>query len=95
MIKTFKNAASRKLYEGRKVGGFGGLDRSRAQERFDVLDAATRLEDIPPLKSIHLHPLKGGRKGQWAITVNGPWRICFEWKEGNAYDVEVIDYHEG
>jgi proteic killer suppression protein len=95
MIKTFKNKASKKIYEGHKVGGFRGLDRSMALERLDILDAATKLADIPPLRSIHLHPLKGDRKGQWAISVNGPWRICFEYRDGDAYDVEITDYHEG
>jgi len=51
------------------------------------------LSDISPLKSVGLHPLKGKRQGQWAITVNGPWRICFRFKDGHAYDVEIIDYH--
>lgn len=95
MIKAFKNKASKKIYEGHKVRGFRGLDRSMAVERLDILDAATKLADIPPLRSIHLHPLKGGRKGQWAISVNGPWRICFEYRDGDAYDVEITDYHEG
>lgn len=95
MIKTFKNKASKKIYEGHKVSGFRGLDRSMALERLDILEAATRLADIPPLRSIHLHPLKGNRKGQWAISVNGPWRICFEYRDGDANDVEITDYHEG
>ncbi len=60
-----------------------------------MLDAATGLSDISPLKSVGLHPLKGDRKGQWAISVNGPWRICFRFKDGDAYEVEIIDYHKG
>jgi proteic killer suppression protein len=47
------------------------------------------------LKSVGLHKLSGDRAGQWAMTVNGPWRICFRFKNGNAYDVEITDYHKG
>jgi len=95
MIKSFKNAATAKLYREGKAAGFRGVDVEQALERLDVLDAATRLADIPPLRSIHLHRLKGDRKGQWAISINGPWRICFEWRDGNAYNVEITDYHRG
>ena len=58
-----------------------------------VLDAATSLQDISPLKSIGLHKLKGDRKGQWAVTVNGPWRICFRFADGDAWQVQIVDYH--
>lgn len=58
-----------------------------------VLDAATSLQDISPLKSTGLHKLKGDRKGQWAITVNGPWRICFRFADGDAWDVQIVKYH--
>ena len=64
-----------------------------ALNRLAVLHAAKRLEDISPLKSIGLHPLRGARRGQWAITINGPWRLCFRFRDGDAYDVEVVDYH--
>ena len=95
MIKSFKNAATEKLHQEGKATGFRGVDVELALERLDVLDAATRLADIPPLRSIHLHRLKGNRTGQWAISINGPWRICFEWRDGDAYNVEITDYHKG
>jgi proteic killer suppression protein len=71
------------------------LDSARALRRLAELNAISRLDEISKLKSIGLHPLKGERKGQWAITVNGPWRICFRFRDGNAYDVEIVDYHKG
>ena len=43
--------------------------------------------------SVGLHKLKGARRRLWAMTVNGPWRICFEFRDGDAYDVEIVDYH--
>ena len=60
-----------------------------------ALNVAKSLRDLSPLKSVGLHKLRGDRKGQWAMTVNGPWRICFEFRKGEAYDVEIVDYHRG
>ncbi len=71
------------------------MDHEAAQELLAALDAATDLKDLSPLKSVGLHKLKGDRKGQWAMTVNGPWRICFRFRKGDAYDVEIVDYHRG
>ena len=60
-----------------------------------ALNVAGTLQDLSPLKSVGLHKLKGRRKGQWAMTVNGPWRICFEFRKGDAFNVEIVDYHKG
>ena len=59
-----------------------------------ALNVAKSLHDLSPLKSVGLHKLKGARK-QWAMTANGPWRICFEFRKGDAYYVEIVDYHKG
>ena len=69
------------------------MDVNAAQELLAALNAATSLKDLSPLKSLHLHKLKGDRKGQWAMTINGPWRVCFRYRTGDAYDVEITDYH--
>jgi proteic killer suppression protein len=66
-----------------------------ANDLLAVLDAATSLNDLSPLKSVGLHKLTGDRKGQWAMTVNGPWRICFEFRKGDAFNVEIVNYHKG
>ena len=58
-----------------------------------MLDAATRLEDIGTIPGNRLKVLRGNRAGQYSIRINKQWRICFRWHEGNAYDVEVTDYH--
>ena len=60
-----------------------------------ALNAAGTLQDLSPLKNIGLHKLKGERKRQWDMTVNGPWRICFEFRKGDAFNVEIVDYHKG
>ncbi len=95
MIKSWVSRASQRFYEQGKVAKFRGLDIEAAEERLAALDAATSLRDLSPLKSVGLHKLAGTRKGQWAMTVNGPWRICFLFSKGNAYDVEIVDFHKG
>jgi proteic killer suppression protein len=60
-----------------------------------ALNVAKSLNDLSPLKSVGLHKLKGAREGQWAMTVNERWRICFEFRRGDAYEVEIVDYHRG
>ncbi len=95
MIKTFRNRAAQRFYDGEKVHGFRSLDRALAVKRLDSLNAATSLADPLALRSVHLHRLKGDRLGQWAISVNARWRICFEFRAGHAYNVEIVDYHEG
>jgi proteic killer suppression protein len=95
MIMSWANTSSRRFYEDGKVSKFRGLDAEAAEELLAALDAAMSLHDLSPLKSVGLHKLSGDRAGQWAMTVNGPWRICFRFKDGHAYDVEIVDYHKG
>ena len=95
MIQSWANSRSRRFYEDRKVSKFRGLNVDSAEELLAALDAATSLKDLSPLKSVGLHKLSGDRAGQWSMTVNGPWRICFQFKNGNAYNVEITDYHKG
>lgn len=95
MIRSWRNAASRKVWEGDQPNRFRGLDFDAVIDLLLALNAAKTLEDISPLKSVGLHKLKGDRKGRWAIAVNGPWRICFEFHRGDAYEVEIVDYHRG
>ncbi len=60
-----------------------------------ALNVAKSLNDLSPLKSVGLHKLKGNRRNQWAMTVNARWRICFEFRDGDAHGVEIVDYHKG
>lgn len=95
MIRSWRSSATRRFAEGGKAAKFRGLDAEAAIELLTVLDAATSLKDLSPLKSVGLHKLRGDRRGQWAMTVNGPWRICFEFRGGDAFEVEIVDYHRG
>ncbi|HEY1612305.1 MAG TPA: type II toxin-antitoxin system RelE/ParE family toxin [Rhizomicrobium sp.] len=92
MIRSWANSATRQFAETGKTK-FHGLDAAKADVMLRLLDRVKSLAEISPLKSVGLHPLKGNRKGQWAITVNGPWRICFRFEDGEACDVEIVDYH--
>jgi proteic killer suppression protein len=92
MIGSWANSATRRFVEERR-SKFSGLDEVAAMELLAALNAATSLADLSPLKSVGLHKLKGDRRGQWAMTVNGPWRICFNFADGHAWEVEIVDYH--
>jgi proteic killer suppression protein len=92
MIRSWANSATRRFADEGK-SKFSGLDEEKALELLASLDAATSLTDLSPLRSVGLHKLARDRKGQWAMTVNGLWRICFRFEDGNAWDVEIVDYH--
>jgi len=92
MIKSWANSATERFANGGR-SRFSGLDEEAALELLAVLGAASSLSDLSPLKSVGLHKLKGVRKGQWAMTINGPWRLCFKFADGDAWNVEIVDYH--
>ncbi len=92
MIRSWADRATEKFAtEGKSR--YSGLDEEAAAELLAVLDAATGLADLSPLKSVGLHKLKGARRNQWAMTINGPWRIVFRFADGDAWEVEIVDYH--
>jgi proteic killer suppression protein len=92
VIKSWANSATRRFAEEGK-SKFRGLDIEAAEDLLAALNGASGLSDLSPLKSIDLHKLTGNRKGQWAMTVTGRWRICFRFGDGHAWDVEIVDYH--
>jgi proteic killer suppression protein len=95
MIRSWQDAPSRKVWEGERPNRFRGLDFEAATDLLLALNAAKRLQDLSPLQSVGLHKLKGSRKDQWSMLVNGRWRICFVFKDGDAFGVEIVDYHRG
>jgi proteic killer suppression protein len=95
VIKSWRNSAARKVWEGERPNQFRGLDFEAAIDLLLALNVAKSLGDLSPLKSVGLHKLKGDRRNQWAMTVNERWRICFEFRKGGAHDVEIVDYHRG
>ena len=95
MIRSWRNSVTRKVWDGEQPNGLRGLDFEAAIDLLLALNVAKSLSDLSPLKSVGLHKLKGDRKGQWAMSVNERWRICFTFRKGEAYDVEIVDYHRG
>ena len=92
MIKSFRHKGLQDFFEmGRKKGIPGDL-ANRIRIRLDVIDAATTIDDIN-LPGFRLHELKGDRAGTWSVWVSGNWRVTFKFINGNAYDVNLEDYH--
>jgi proteic killer suppression protein len=92
VIKSWANRATQRFAEAGR-SRFSGLNEALARRRLRLLDEAGRLEDLSGLASVGLHRLQGDRRGQWAISAGGPWRITFEFRDGHAWNVEIVDYH--
>ena len=91
MIRSFRDKATRALFEGRPAARFRSI-AGVATRKLDMLDAAASLQDLRLPPGNRLEALKGDRSGQHSIRINDQWRICFVWKDG-ALDVEIVDYH--
>lgn len=93
MIKTFADKQTHDLFVTGKSRKFPPEVIRRALRKLEYLNLASCLDDLKVPPSNCLHELERERKGQHAISVNGQWRICFYFEHGNAYDVELVDYH--
>jgi proteic killer suppression protein len=93
MIKTFADRRTQELYVTGRSKRFPADVAQRATRKLEYVDLAARLDDLKVPPGNRLHALEGHRKGQYSISVNDQWRICFEFIDGDAYDVEICDYH--
>lgn len=93
MIKTFADKHTYDLFVTGKSKKFQPDILKRALRRLENIDLATSLDDLKVPPSNRLHALKDDRAGQYAISMNDQWRICFAFVDGEAYDVEITDYH--
>ena len=93
MIKTFADRDTGRLFGGQAAGRFPPDIRKRARLKLAQLQAASNLEFMMLPPSNRLETLKGDRKGQHSVRINQQWRLCFKWQDGNAFDVEIADYH--
>ena len=93
MIKSFADRRTQRLFITGKSKWLSPEVLKRAVRKLDYIHDATQLEDLRVPPGNRLHALKGDRKGQYAISINDQWRICFRFIEGHAYDVEICDYH--
>ena len=93
MIRSFASTDTERFFSSGKSRKLPPKIRLRAAMRLTQLEAATSLDDLRFPPSNRLEALKGDRKGQFSIRVNEQWRICFQFRSGNAYEVEITDYH--
>jgi proteic killer suppression protein len=92
-IQSFRHKGLRRLFEH---GDSSGVSAAQAEKIGDILaaiDAAADFGDVALFPGWKLHALKGDRKGFWSVTVNGNWRIIFRFEGGDAFDIDLVDYH--
>lgn len=93
MIRSFTNAATETIWNGKRSRDLPFDIQDRALKRLKMLNRARTLDDLSNPPSNRLHALKDDRAGQHSISINKQWRICFVWKDEHAHDVEITDYH--
>ncbi len=93
MIKSFADRQTLELYENGKSKRFPSEIWKRAVRKLEHIDLSTKLDDLKVPPSNRFHELERDRKGQFSISVNDQWRICFRFVDGDAYEVEPTDYH--
>ncbi len=92
MIRTFRCKETEELFDYHHTRRFRAFERVALRKLLQI-HAATELRVLASPPGNHPEALRGNRKGQHSIRINEQWRICFLWKEGHAYDVEIVDYH--
>ena len=92
MIRSFRDSEAEKLFNDESSRRYRAIERV-ARRKLTMLDEAESLQDLTALPGTHLEALARDRKGQHSIRINDQFRICFVWKNGNAEDVEIVDYH--
>lgn len=93
MIRSFAEPETERIWNRDHSRRLPFDMQQRAMRRLTLLDTAQSLAELGSLKGNRLHALKDDRAGQHSISINAQWRICFVWKDGDAHDVEIIDYH--
>ncbi len=92
MIRSFRDRDTERLFHDESVRRFRTFEEA-ARNKLLILDAAASLADLLSPPGNRLEALKGDRKGQHSIRINRQWRVCFVWRDRDAYDVEIVDYH--
>lgn len=93
MIRSFASKETERLFRRQRSKKLPHDIQRRARSKLEILAAAESIEDLRLPPSNHLEKLSGSRAGQYSIRINNQWRLCFEWLDGDAYDVEIVDYH--
>jgi len=92
MIKSYRDKRTKAFANGKHIKAFQGF-KKQAEKRLEILDAADSLNDLAALPSNRFEPLAGDRKGQYSISINKQYRICFTWPSDGLEKVELTDYH--
>ncbi len=93
MIRSFRNRDTERLFLREPVRKWGPDVQRAGLRKLRILDAATSTDDLQVPPGNRLEKLRGNRAGQWSIRVNDQWHLCFQWRDGDAYEVELVDYH--
>ena len=93
MIRSFKSKETEKIFHRQRSRQLPGDIQQIALRKLRMLNRAVSLQDLRVPPANRLEKLKGDRVAQYSIRINDQWRICFEWKDGDAYEVEIVDYH--
>lgn len=93
MILSFRDSRAELLFQGVRIPGLPPDIQRAAMRKLKVLHSAVSLNDLRVPPGNRLEALKGNRAGQHSIRINGQWRICFVWKDGNAHSVAIVDYY--
>jgi len=92
VIRSFKDRDTARLFKDELVARFRAIER-QARRKLLYLHLARTIQDLIVPPGNRLEALRGSRKGQHSIRINDQWRICFRWKDGDAHEVEIVDYH--
>lgn len=93
MIQSFKCKETQKIFSGRFSAKLPQDIQRVAARKLEMVDGAGELDDLKSTPGNRLEALTGQRTGQHSIRINDQWRLCFIWRDGNAFDVEIVDYH--
>ena len=93
MIRSFADKRTAAIFIGLEVHKLPKSIQDAARRKLRLIDSIARLDGLRVPPGNRLEALKGDRVGQWSIRINDQWRICFRWKDSDAWDVEIVDYH--
>jgi toxin HigB-1 len=93
VIRSFKSRAAEEIWRGFRVRELPSDIQRTARRKLRMLNNAQNVSDLRVPPGNHLEALKGDRASQYSIRINDQWRICFVWRDGDAHDVEIVDYH--
>ena len=93
MIQSFADKVTAAIFSGAEIRRLPREIQDVGRRKLKLLDASVSLASLRVPPGNRLETLRGDRAGQWSIRINDQWRICFRWKDSDAYDVEIVDYH--